>query len=165
MDFWGRNSIWIPITEIVVGFTSPWSNMHSMWVITIYFVHSVHQEIKRFFASHHLLQDRFRPYKERTLKLSNGGMPCEMAYERKSRSLLYTCLTTPESVEMYSWLLSTIWTLEISVQIEPAELEEPKKRLISIPLAQSWSHFSFFPILILLNFTLVNRYGYYEIQN
>ena len=109
--------------------------MHSMWVITIYFVLSVHQEIKRFFASHHLLQDRFRPYKERTLKLSNGGMPCEMAYERKSRSLLYTCLTTPESVEMYSWLLSTIWTLEISVQIEPAELEEPKKRLISISLA------------------------------
>ena len=70
--------------------------MHSMWVITIYFVLSVHQEIKRFFASHHLLQDRFRPYKERTLKLSNGGMPCEIAYERKSRSLLYTCLTTPE---------------------------------------------------------------------
>ena len=115
--------------------------MHSMWVITIHLgTPCIIKKLNGFCVSPLLsifsrINVECRPYKERTLKLSNGGMPCEMAYERKSRSLLYTCLTTPESVEMYSWLLSTIWTLEISVQIEPAELEEPKKRLISISLA------------------------------
>ena len=123
--------------------------MHSMWVITIHLgTPCIIKKLNGFCVSPLLsifsrINVECRPYKERTLKLSNGGMPCEMAYERKSRSLLYTCLTTPESVEMYSWLLSTIWTLEISVQIEPAELEEPKKRLFFNFLAHSWSHFSF----------------------